>query len=441
MPALILDLAVRMEPEILDAVAKQMVTEADNINLHHSTVTELETEVPCFGQLSILTVDASMRSDEDDHRFQLQYIVKDLPEDNHLRAFVKRQELFAREATAYKEVIDELQKARARKENINLKQLCIPVCFSPSVANQRLVLEDLSLQGFDEGVLVFHDYHGLEGFWPKLIIEQLASLHASSFLFLEDLQIMTDNVEDFQDGVFHRASVWESSGYGAEIGRLMESHSLATAIEIVRRHAKGDAGRLELVSRMSKLAQKLEQVVRRAEQGQDAKVHVLVHGQPGYNNFMFKTSATRQVQNEVAILDFQTMRMAPAAFDLVHFLATSTSPEYRQANWKHIYGFYNHVFVRDLALMNRRRCQRIYTIDQLKQDVKDMWPYAFVTALWSYQCEHLDSYDKKLLINTRHTKTMLEEMSKEAVVKAHRNSEFKDRIILLAREAVELNAI
>lgn len=104
------------------------------------------------------------------------YVVKYNPK--RFRAFVELSYVvFVKEAMFYEHLVQDIQ---SQLKEVGQKPLCVPQCFYTSLEENREVifLEDLRAKGFK----MFDRKKGMDVAHTKLVLEELARLHAASYL-------------------------------------------------------------------------------------------------------------------------------------------------------------------------------------------------------------------------------------------------------------------
>ena len=95
---------------------------------------------------------------------------------------------------------------------------------------------------------------------------------------------------------------------------------------------------------------------------------------------------TDKGDDEVRMFDLQFPRVARPTIDLVYFLYTSTSVEFRQKHLKEMLLYYHECLMKELqGLMGYKNSgahHHIYSFDELQKDFDNCYPFGFVMAVF-----------------------------------------------------------
>ena len=104
----------------------------------------------------------------------------------------------------------------------------------------------------------------------------------------------------------------------------------------------------------------------------------IIHGDSWVNNAMFRFEGDRAV--EIAMLDFQCVRITSPAVDLVHLIVTGTRPDLRtklERDWLKIYF---EQFSQDLEAFGYS-ADKVYPFEKLVEDYDGIYDYGFTWCL------------------------------------------------------------
>jgi hypothetical protein len=121
---------------------------------------------------------------------------------------------------------------------------------------------------------------------------------------------------------------------------------------------------------------------------------VICHGDCWNNNFLFRYSQARQVE-EVRLLDLQVARYASPATDILHFLYTSTQADIRKRHYDQLLRIYHSTLnttVRRLMVGSPYEKTEVFMpLKQLKDELEKHRLYGFLNALLLLPAVHADS--------------------------------------------------
>jgi hypothetical protein len=120
---------------------------------------------------------------------------------------------------------------------------------------------------------------------------------------------------------------------------------------------------------------------------------VICHGDSWSNNFLFRYSQARQVE-EVRLLDLQVVRYASPATDILHFLYTSTRTGVRRRHYDQLVRIYHSTLndtVGHLMVGSPYENTEVFMpFQQLQNELQRHEVYGFLNALWLLPAVHAD---------------------------------------------------
>lgn len=120
---------------------------------------------------------------------------------------------------------------------------------------------------------------------------------------------------------------------------------------------------------------------------------VICHGDSWSNNFLFRYSQARQVE-DVRLLDLQVARYASPAMDILHFLYTSTQAGVRRRHYDQLVRIYHRTLndtVRRLMVGSPYENAEVFMpFQQLQNELETHEVYGFLNALWLLPAVHAD---------------------------------------------------
>ncbi|XP_028131732.2 uncharacterized protein LOC114327343 [Diabrotica virgifera virgifera] len=294
-------------------IAKNTLPDTDK----NSKVTgyRLESVVDCGGYLSeYAKLEISI-----DKECVYRYFIKSLPKKPNDLHEVLTKPSFNKELLFYKEFIPTLKQLGA----VHLDFL--PECYM--VGKDFMVLKDLAFEGYSSSFKCCCEYDHL-----LLAIRQLAKMHSLSIIFEEKMsKILGAKVKIDQcfPGV-----VVESQFLPQE---LTEAH-IQHAANVLKRYphlVNTSTSMEELTNKAVKKLSESYEVVKKSGKYRN----VLTHGDLWTTNLFYKTDSNKQLEHCV-LLDYQLMRYAPQALDLLMLLHVNTAKEVRQQRMQdllHVY--------------------------------------------------------------------------------------------------------
>ncbi|XP_013186371.1 uncharacterized protein LOC106131732 [Amyelois transitella] len=248
-------------------------------------------------------------------------IVRDnVDEDNKFTVVVKTlvntgkreifHELHKREASVYKDIIPIFNEIQAKVLD---DKVVLPECVLSCDENGKevLILEDLQHEGWLSNSTL-KNFDELNYKTVKLVITELAKLHALSYVFEqrypEKFCKLKEQFEDiiFQDKFLNKSKLrsYFQDSYDASLNLVTDDDA---------RKSLGVIG--------SKLLDILRGFTKPHEHS------VFCHGDCWINNMLFKFEENEATA--VCFLDFQTVRHSSPVTDIIHFLYLCTSPQFR----------------------------------------------------------------------------------------------------------------
>jgi len=202
-----------------------------------------------------------------------------------------------------------------------------------------LIMQNLKEEGWRDAI---NKKAGLDIYHVRAAIEWLATYHAITYSFLEgyagglekaeqDFKILFWKLGDYLD--------WEK-----EIMPFRE-HGNNNQRTMFKGFQEKNPDR-NYVAFLEDLFSKhldIGTAANKVRDDQKYKLKTICHGDPWFNNMMFKYKEERQV-NSVVFIDFQITGYVSPALDLVYFMAASTTGELRREYLPHILTLYHTIF-------------------------------------------------------------------------------------------------
>ncbi|XP_042872430.1 uncharacterized protein LOC122253428 [Penaeus japonicus] len=295
---------------------------------------------------------------EKDH--SVSYVVKYNPK--HFKAFEKfTYVLFKKEALFYQHLVQHIQ---SQLHELGQTPLRVPKCFHTSLAeNQEVIfLEDLRPRGFK----MFDRKKGMDVAHTKLVLEELARLHAASYLLkakIPDLAkkypILNLDWLNYADDA--REKTYET--FTKQMDIVKDMLSKVGGYEVTENWLSRNKERV-----LEILDNQLERV---------PPFDVLCHGDCWNNNMLFRYN-DKGVPVEVMLLDLQMCRQASLATDLNYLFHTSLEGHVRKTNLEIFLDIYYSVF---LGVTQAGGTAMPFTQLELRQEYRNRLEYGLLMAL------------------------------------------------------------
>ncbi|XP_042892720.1 uncharacterized protein LOC122266864 [Penaeus japonicus] len=268
---------------------------------------------------------------------------------------------FQKELSFYKHFVHEIQ---SQLQEVGQTPLRVPQCFHSSLEENRevLFLEDLRPRGFK----IFDRKRGLDVAQTKLILEELARLHAASYLlntkdtdlpekypilnmdWLNYADNARRNTHDMYSSIMDSASklLHLIGGYEVAVAWLAENKEIAA----------------EMIGR----------ALRR-----EPPFAVLCHGDCWNNNVLVRYN-DEEVPEEVMLIDLQVVRHASLATDLNYLFHTSVQGQILKDNLTSLLSHYHTCFGQ---VLKAGGCTPPFSLPDLMQEYRNHLPYGLLMCL------------------------------------------------------------
>lgn len=167
-------------------------------------------------------------------------------------------------------------------------------------------------------------------------------------------------------------------------------------------------------------------------------VNVLIHKDLWINNIMFKYE--NKVPINAVLVDYQLLRYAPPAFDLMIFLYYITEKHFRQAYEKDIFDYYYKIFVKNLNDGSIERLEKLgYDKESFLKWCERARMFAIVEAVGCTPYVLMDPTTAEATFDDPATyeKYLNEDRSEPVIAHALKCETYKTRILEVTEEFVE----
>ncbi|ROT71080.1 hypothetical protein C7M84_010599 [Penaeus vannamei] len=260
-------------------------------------------------------------------------------------------------ATLVARVISQLQEA-------GQSPLRVPRCFHTSLEEfqEVIFLEDLRPKGFK----MFDRKKGMDVAHTKLVLEELARLHAASYLLKAKIPDLAEKYPVLN---------LDWLNYADDAGELMYK-TLSTQMDIVKDMLNKVGGYEVAENWLSRNRERVLEIL-----GTNIErvppFAVLCHGDCWNNNVLFRYNE-EGVPVEVMLLDLQMCRLASLATDLTYLFHTSLEGHVRKTNLESFLDTYFSAF---LAITKAGKTTMPFTRQELRQEYKNRLEYGLLLAL------------------------------------------------------------
>ncbi|XP_022115853.2 uncharacterized protein LOC110993782 [Pieris rapae] len=267
-------------------------------------------------------------------------------------------ELHCREVKAYTQIINKfLSIQNDIKES---RRLILPTCIYSSIekGNELLIFEDLLVNGFTVNIATDKLSFRCVG----KIFSELAKFHGLSFVFKKNNTELYDNLaEDFNDLVFQYSFLNKSQLKDY----FLDSFEMSL----------NDLENIEIKNKLENIKPKLLRLLQ--SYVKPKQINVFCHGDIWINNILFKQS---DGETKLCFLDFQTLRFANPATDIIYFLYICTDSEFRSLHLDELIKIYYDSLKGFLNLFDID-VNSLYTENKLRDDIEEYKVFGFLITL------------------------------------------------------------
>jgi len=293
-----------------------------------------------MSSLAILKLEALV----DGTKKSYSWVLKSVPREPNKAIMSMKFRADEREANFFGKLLPKLKEFLSSK---NLSDLLPNLCPVPYCAwtdqDKVLIMQNLKEEGFRDAI---NKKAGLDIVHVRAAIKWLATFHAITYAFLEDYEGGLEKAEQDLKIFFFKFNDlvdWEK-----EIGQFRE-HGNAAQREMFKGFEDKKSGKQyvkyldDLISRHLDMGTADMKV----RDYQKYKLKTICHGDPWFNNMMFKYKDDTKL-DDIVFIDFQIVGYVSPALDLAYFLAASTTGELRRNYLPHILTLYHTIFINSL---------------------------------------------------------------------------------------------
>nr|XP_027220337.1 uncharacterized protein LOC113812622 [Penaeus vannamei] len=267
---------------------------------------------------------------------------------------------YQKEQVFYQQLVHLIQ---SELQAIGQTPLKVPQCFYISLEENREVifLEDLRAKGFK----MFDRKKGMDVAHTKLVLEELARLHAASYLLKAKIPDLAEKCPILSLDYFN---------YGDDATQTMQgifTNQIDIVKEMLNQVGGYDVVENWLVRNKTRGSEIMENHLQRFP-----LFDVLCHGDCWTNNVLFRYKD--DVPVEVMLLDFQLCRQASLATDLSFLLHTSLEGQVRKAELEAFLDIYFSTF---LGVTEAGKTAMPFSRQELRQEYKNRLEYGLLMSL------------------------------------------------------------
>ncbi|XP_037797735.1 uncharacterized protein LOC119592916 [Penaeus monodon] len=295
---------------------------------------------------------------ETDHKAS--YVVKYNP--RHFKAFEKfASVMFRKETLFYQYLAQEIQ---SQLQEAGQTPLRVPRCFHTSLKiNQEVIfLEDLQLRGFR----MFDRKKGMDVAHTKLVLEELARLHAASYL-------LKAKIPDLAEKYPVLSLDWLNY---ADEARDVMFKTFSKQMDTVKDMLNKVGGYEVAENWLSRNRERVLEILDISSE-RVPPFDVLCHGDCWNNNMLFRYNE-EEVPVEVMLLDLQMCRQTSLATDLTYLFHTSLEGHVRKTN---VETFLDTYFSAFLGVTEAGKTAMPFSRQELRQEYKNHLEYGLLLAL------------------------------------------------------------
>ncbi|KAK7794870.1 hypothetical protein R5R35_013587 [Gryllus longicercus] len=376
-----------LSPKEVHTIVAQCVGTA-NVEVLDVTETTLDNESGGFMSDYVIFKIEVRLSDGTNKTYQ--FFSKTLPSSIQHREYVKEVQCYDKEIGYYQNLLPILlkhQNNEASHDDSRVKGRWGPHCFL--TRGDMVVMEDLSVLGYK----VCNYRELLDWQHCAATLKKLASFHAASVIFEEK--------ESEQRGQETRIGDLHPECFSSVIDRSMPGQEnvgwfpcgVRAMIDLVPHLTKyqHDKGLQKTIQENLSSALKQLSLLSRSEKFRN----VVCHGDLWASNILFRYGHDKRPES-VRLIDYQILRYAPPATDIVVFLFTTTNREFRKRHVNNLLKVYYEEFSWELQ-NNGLSANELLSFEELQRSFEFYLGAGRATAAMYYEMILMDTETKQSL--------------------------------------------
>ncbi|XP_067007875.2 uncharacterized protein [Anabrus simplex] len=251
--------------------------------------------------------------------------------------FVVATNAYVKEISIYTSIFEEFRKYGL----IPQETPWAPKCFL--TRSDLLVMEDLISAGFR----MFNKFEYMDFPHCKIVLSTLARLHAASIIYEEKEKLRTGRNCSLNE--LFPVTLFETMypGDPENVMSITMRTGIKSVLEMIKVMENYGMKSKYLNTILQSFKQKAELIFEYVKPSNKYR-NVVSHGDLWPNNLMFRYAENSGVPEEVRLVDYQMVRYAPPALDVMSFLHLVTNREFRRNNLETLLSLYHGQLVRVL---------------------------------------------------------------------------------------------
>jgi len=298
------------------------------------------------------------------------WVIKSMPREVNKAMMSIRLRADEREVNFFGDLLPALKDFLSSKGLPNLLPNFCSVPYSAWTEDDKvLIMQNLKDEGWRDAI---NKKEGLDIEHVRAAIKWMATYHAITYAFLEEYEGGLEKAEkDFQIFFykFNDLLDWEK-----EIEPFRDIGNNSQRAMFKRFEQKNPGGNYETF--LEDLIEKhldMGTAAMKVRDHQKYKLKTICHGDPWFNNMMFKYKDGDKL-DDILFIDFQIVGYTSPALDLVYFLGSSTTGDLRKKYLPHILTLYHTIFINTVERLG-------VTVDFSYEDLLDDFRKARVHGL------------------------------------------------------------
>ncbi|XP_069175571.1 uncharacterized protein [Procambarus clarkii] len=329
---------------------KDLAEKGDNFS---SSVTSVKVRFSLMGETS-----------------KVSYVVKICPPRSKMAQVAEFPlKMMKKENEFFQEILPKLNSELTSLGHHNLR---MPKWFYTSLEENRemIFLEDLRDLGFE----VFKDCKvGLDEAHTKLVLQELARLHAASLLLKAKMQILHEE-PDSEKGLALAFKYINEDWTTLKEDEEAEQNSKCSVSLVEAEAFLAKDGGCEVARRWLDMHKNKPLDLVKSFLVRQTKFDVICHGDCWVNNLQFRYNKDGEPV-EVMLLDLQLNRLASPATDINYLLYTSLHGDNRKTNWRNYLSSYYNTF---RGVMESGGLGMLFTLEELHQEYRSKMEYGML---------------------------------------------------------------
>eukprot|EP00092_Neocalanus_flemingeri_P008482 GFUD01009139.1.p1 GENE.GFUD01009139.1~~GFUD01009139.1.p1 ORF type:complete len:452 (-),score=161.32 GFUD01009139.1:183-1538(-) len=269
------------------------------------------------------------------------WVLKSIPREPNKAIMSMKVKADEREESFFRILLPKLRDFLTSKGVPELLPTFCPVPYSAWTEDDKvLIMQNLKEEGWRDAI---NKKAGLDIEHVRAAIKWMATFHAITFAFLDGYEGGLDQAEKDLQIFFWKFG--DHLDWEKEIGPF-RVHGNNNYREMFKGLEEKNPGKMYVKYLEDLIAKHLDfaTAANKVRDDMKYKLKTICHGDPWFNNMMFKYKDDKQLDG-VVFIDFQIAGYVSPALDLVYFMAASTTGELRRKYLPHILTMYHTIFI------------------------------------------------------------------------------------------------